>query len=194
MIGRLSGILAEKEFTSCLVDVNGIGFDVAIPLSTFDRLPLPGEKVTLLIHTQMREDALTLFGFATAEERQLFRLLINISGIGGKLALNVLSAMPVAEFEAAVSAGDIKTLSHISGIGKRTAERLVVELRDAVGDQLTAAVVASPGPADAALALEKLGFKRTAIAQALKEICAELPDAEQTSENLLRQALLKLNR
>ncbi len=194
MIGRLSGILAEKELTACLVDVNGIGFDVAIPLSTFDRLPLPGEKVTLLIHTQVREDALTLFGFATAPERQLFRQLINISGIGGKLALNVLSAMPVEEFAAAIATGDLKTLSHISGIGKRTAERLVVELRDVIGNQLDTEAVSAPGCADAAAALETLGFKRTAVAQALKELRTELPPAEQTSENLLRQALLKLNR
>ena len=98
MIGRLSGILLERDFSSCLLDVNGVGYEVAIPLSTFDKLPLENRELTLYIHTQVREDAITLFGFATLEERKLFRKLIDVSGVGGKLALNVLSSMPVSGF------------------------------------------------------------------------------------------------
>lgn len=120
MIGRLSGILLERDFSSCLIDVSGVGYEVAIPLSTFDKLPLENEQVSLFIHTQVREDAITLFGFYSGEERELFRKLIDVSGIGGKLALNVLSSMPVSGFCAAIEAGDVKALSRISGIGKST--------------------------------------------------------------------------
>ncbi len=197
MIARLRGTLLESDFTSCVIDCGGVGYDVAIPLSTFDKLPHPGETAELFIHTQVREDAITLFGFAESAERKLFRLLLGVSGIGGKLALNVLSAMPVDNFNAAVLAGDVRALSRISGIGKRTAERMVLELKDKLGDYFSgdqAAVAAAPGSADAALALEQLGFKRAAINDVLKELCAKLPADEQTSENLLRQALLKLNR
>ncbi|MCQ2378093.1 MAG: Holliday junction branch migration protein RuvA [Victivallaceae bacterium] len=197
MIAHLHGTLLESDFTSCVIDCNGVGYDVSIPLSTFDKLPHPGETADLFIHTQVREDAITLFGFAAGEERKLFRLLLGISGIGGKLALNVLSAMPVESFNAAILAGDVRALSRISGIGKRTAERMVLELKDKLGDYFNvdaAAVSAAPASADAALALEQLGFKRAAINEALKELCAQLPPSEQTSENLLRQALQKLNR
>lgn len=97
MIGRLHGILADSNYTSCVVDCGGVGYDVLIPLSTFEKLDHAGSEVTLLIHTSVREDAIVLYGFATAEERTLFRALLNVSGVGGKLALNILSAMPVAE-------------------------------------------------------------------------------------------------
>ena len=123
MIARLSGILAESSFTSCVVDCGGVGYEVQIPVSTFDKLPQPGNQVVLKIHTAVREDAITLYGFATEEERKLFRLLIEVSGIGGKLALNVLSSTAVTTFCAAVGASDVKALSRINGIGKRTAER-----------------------------------------------------------------------
>ncbi len=197
MIGRLAGTLLESDFTSCLIDVHGVGYDVLIPLSTFDKLPQAGGDTVLYIHTHVREDAITLFGFATTAERKLFRMLINVSGIGGKLALNVLSAMPVETFFAAIAAGDTKSLSRINGIGKRTAERLVLELKDAIGEVsgLTAfAATANPAATDAAMALEQLGFKRAAINQVLQEICAALAPEAQTSENLLRQALLRLNK
>ncbi len=201
MIARLTGILAESSFSSCVIDVHGVGYEVAIPLSTFDKLPHPGGEVQLLIHTQVREDAIVLFGFATLEERELFRQLINVSGIGGKLALNVLSAMPVGTFCSAVASGDIKALSRIGGVGKRTAERLVVELRDKLasgGPGSIFATAADSAPelaaaSDAALALEQLGFKRDAIDKTLKTLLAELPKAEQTVDTLLRQAITRLN-
>ena len=119
MIARLSGTLIESSFTSCVVDCGGVGYEVQIPVSTFDKLPQPGEQVVLKIHTAVREDAITLFGFASEEERKLFRLLIEVSGIGGKLALNVLSSTAVTTFCAAVGASDVKALSRINGIGKR---------------------------------------------------------------------------
>ena len=195
MIGSLNGIIDESSFSQCTIDVNGVGYDVEIPLSTFDKLPLPGNKAKLLIHTQVREDAITLFGFATSEERELFRTLINISGIGGKLALNILGAMPVQNFCAAVSSGDVKALSLINGIGKRTAERIIVELKGKLPEGVqgtTAVALSNANTQDAALALEKLGFKRDAINKALGELVTELPPKEQTTENLTLKALAKL--
>ena len=196
MIGSLNGIIDESSFSQCLIDVNGVGYEVEIPLSTFDKLPLPGNRAKLFIHTQVREDAITLFGFSTTEERELFRTLINISGIGGKLALNILGAMPVQNFCAAVSNGDVKALSLINGIGKRTAERIIVELKGKLPETSTGGAplpaMSSANTSDAALALEKLGFKRDAINKALGELVTELAPEEQTTENLTVKALAKL--
>lgn len=201
MIARLRGELLESAYTSCVIDAGGVGYDVAIPLSTFEKLPQPGGAADLFIHTQVREDAITLFGFATRTERDLFRQLISVSGIGGKLALNVLSTMPVPNFCAAIAAGDLKLLSRISGIGKRTAERLVVELKERLsdigGENGPAETVLSPGMRsvvnDAALALEQLGFKRDAVDKTLQRILSENPEEECTCEVLLRRALQLLN-
>lgn len=197
MIASLNGVLLESEFTRCVIECGGVGYDVAIAMSTFDRLPRPGKPVRLLIHTQLREDAVTLYGFATAEERTLFRELINVTGIGGKLALNILGAMPASSFCAAVAAGDIKALSRINGIGRRTAERMVVELRDKLSALPGAAAAAAPATAtaaaDAAMALEQLGFKRDAINRVLNTLLEELSGEETSSEKLLRAALARLN-
>ena len=196
MIGRLSGVLLERDFSSCLIDVNGVGYEVAIPLSTFDKLPLENREITLFIHTQVREDAITLFGFADKAERALFRKLIDVSGVGGKLALNVLSSMPVANFCSAVDAGDVKALSRINGIGKRTAERLVVELKGRLENSDPAAAPVDPGnsaASDACTALEQLGFKRDAVNKCINALLAELPENERNTENLLRKALVRLN-
>ena len=199
MIARLTGTVAESSFTSCVLDVHGVGYDIAIPVSTFEKLPQPGGEVRLFIYTQVREDAIILFGFYTIEEKNLFRQLLNVSGIGGKLALSILSTLPVNNFCAAVQSNDAKALSRIPGIGKRTAERLIVELKGKVTADGAASVFVLPGetaPAtavgDAALALEQLGFKRDAIDKVLKSLVAELSATEQTSENLLRQAIIKL--
>lgn len=202
MIARLRGELLESAYTNCVVDAGGVGYDVSIPLSTFEKLPQPGGRVDLYIHTQVREDAIVLFGFATREERELFRQLLNVSGIGGKLALNVLSTMPVPNFCAAIATGDLKLLSRISGIGKRTAERMVVELKERLntlggGAPTAADAAATPALAsaanDAALALEQLGFKRDAVDKTLRRLLAELPPEECGCENLLRRALQLLN-
>ena len=196
MIGSLTGIIDTSSFSQCVIDVNGVGYEVEIPLSTFDKLPQPGNKTRLLIHTQVREDAITLFGFSTAEERDLFKVLIGISGIGGKLALNILGAMPVQNFCSAVDSGDVKALSLINGIGKRTAERIIVELKGKLPESSlsnkAAAVNLGANTSDAALALEKLGFKRDAINKALGELVTELAPEQQTTENLTVQALAKL--
>lgn len=201
MIAQLSGTLLESSFTSCVIDCGGVGYEVQIPVSTFDKLPHPGEKAVLKIHTAVREDAITLYGFATDEERKLFRLLIEVSGIGGKLALNVLSSTSIGAFCAAVGASDVKALSRVNGIGKRTAERIVVELRDKLnsglgGDMAIAAAVPEKASAlnDVALALEQLGFKRDAIDKVLKSLAAELPEGEEIDgEKLLRSAIRKLS-
>ena len=198
MIARLTGILAESSYSQCIIDVHGVGYEVAIPLSTFDKLPQPGNEVKLHIFTQVREDAISLFGFATGDEKALFKQLLNVSGIGGKLALSVLSAMPVSTFVSAVVNGDIKALSRISGIGKRTAERMVVELKDKLsalgtGDAAPAAAKNSAAVNDACLALEQLGFKRDAVNKVVNALLSELTDEEKTTENLLRKAIGRLN-
>ncbi|MBQ8755386.1 MAG: Holliday junction branch migration protein RuvA [Lentisphaeria bacterium] len=198
MIARLTGVLAESSYTQCIIDVHGVGYEVAIPLSTFDKLPQPGNEVKLHIHTQVREDAISLFGFATTDEKALFKKLIDVSGIGGKLALSVLSAMPVSTFVSAVVNGDVKALSRINGIGKRTAERMIVELKDklsalGMGDAAPAAVKASAAVNDACLALEQLGFKRDAIDKTIQALLTELPEEEHTVDNLLRKAIIRLN-
>lgn len=200
MIARLRGKVVEKEFTRCVIDtVGGVGYEVAIPLSTFDRLPLENEEFCLFIHTQVREDAISLYGFATQEEKELFTRLIDVSGIGGKLALNVLSSMPVANFVAAINCGDVKSLSRISGVGKRTAERMIVELKgkvDGSGGGVIAPAADSKAASqlnDAALALEKLGFKRDAVNKTLNALAAEMPPEDITVEKLLHAALARLN-
>lgn len=179
-----------------MVDVNGVGYELLIPVSTFEKLPHIGEKVKLLVHMQVREDAITLFGFYSSEEKQLFNKLIDVSGVGGKLALNVLSTMPAGNFCAAVASGDVKAISRINGIGKRTAERLIVELKGkldlAGGSDGTPSLPSNEAVNDAALALEQLGFKRDAINKTLNTLVAEIPVEEQTSEKLLRAAIMKL--
>src|SRR5579871_1289061 len=134
MITFLHGKLVESLPTQAIVDVHGVGYEVLIPVSSHAKLPALGAEVHLLTHLVVREDAHTLYGFMTSAERELFRLLINtVSGIGPKIALNVLSGISVTAFRGAVANGDVKALSQISGVGKKTAERIVVELKDKVG-------------------------------------------------------------
>ena len=168
MIAFLHGKLVEALPTQVTLDVGGVGYAVLIPLSSYDKLPAPGGELRLLTHLAIREDAHVLYGFATAAERDLFRLLINtVSGIGPKIALNVLSGMNPVVFKGAVARGDVKALSQISGVGKKTAERIVVELKDKIG-AAGAWEAASADRAlsaedqkvnDATLALIALGFK-----------------------------------
>ena len=137
MIAYLQGRLAQALPTQVVVDVGGVGYEVFIPLSSFDKLPQPGEEVKLLTHLSVRDDAHILYGFMTAGERDLFRLLIrHVSGIGPKIALNVLSGTTTASLRSAVSNSDVKALSRINGVGKKTAERIVVELKDKLGDEI----------------------------------------------------------
>src|SRR5271169_1625666 len=169
MITFLQGKLVEALPTQVVVDVNGVGYEVLIPLSSFDKLPQPGGAVKLLTQLVIREDAHTLYGFMTPAERDLFRLLVNtVSGIGPKIALNILSGMNAVAFRGAVAGGDVKALSQISGVGKKTAERIVVELKDKIGatgawEAASAKHGLSPDDRklnDAVLALMALGFKQ----------------------------------
>lgn len=207
MIGRLRGELIEKEFTTCLLDVQGVGYVVFIPLSTYDKLPDIGKECILYISTQVREDAINLFGFTTPGERRVFETLLNVNGVGGKLALNILSAMPVANFCRAVVESDFKVLSKINGVGKKIAERLVVELRDKLataaleklgtsgisGVEISGRVVDNPSFRDAAAALEMLGFKRDAISCALEELASDDEMTNASCEDIIRKTLQKLN-
>ncbi len=200
MIAYLKGELLEADFNGCVVVAGGVGYLVQIPLSTFEKLPRPGETAELFIRTQVREDAIVLFGFISREERALFDLLVSVNMVGGKLALAILGAMPVDTFCAAVRAGDVKMLSRIPGIGKRTAERLIVELRDKLGG-ISASAAPAPGAgpevsacfADALAALEQLGFKGDAAGKVLRGIMEKMPPEECTTEKLLMLAIAELN-
>lgn len=197
MIAFLEGRLVEAQPTHVVIDVHGVGYEVFIPLSSFDRLPAPGQPVRLLTHLAIREDAHVLYGFATAAERDLFRLLVQtVSGIGPKLALNILSGMTPVVFRGAVASADVKALSSISGVGRKTAERLVVELKDkigAAGAWEAASDQRGHSPAeqrvnDAVLALMALDFKQPEAHEAVRAAQAMLGE-QATVEELVRAAL-----
>jgi Holliday junction DNA helicase RuvA len=199
MITFLHGKLVEALPTQIIVDVNGIGYETLIPLSSFDKLPQPGQEIRLLTHLAVREDAHTLYGFMSAAERELFRMLINtVSGIGPKIALNVLSGISVTAFRGAVANSDIKALSQIPGVGKKTAERIIVELKDKIGaagawEASSAARSLSPEDQktnDAVLALLALGFKQIEAHDAVRKAQAAL-GAQATIEELVRACLKK---
>jgi len=199
MIAFLHGKLVEALPTQVIVDVGGVGYEALIPLSSFDKLPSPGNNVKLLTQLIVREDAHTLYGFMTPDERDLFRLLINtVSGIGPKTALNVLSGMNPVAFRGAVAGGDVKALSQISGVGKKTAERIVVELRDKVGAagawEASSAKhglsAADQKVNDAVLALMALGFKQVDAHDNVRAAQAML-GANATVEDLVRACLKK---
>jgi holliday junction DNA helicase RuvA len=197
MIAFLEGELAEAWPTQVIISVQGVGYLVQIPLSSFDQLPPVGQRVRLLTHLVVREDAHLLFGFANSAERDLFRLLLqHVSGVGPKLALAVLSGMTVSQFKAAVVRGDVAALAKISGVGKKTAERIILELKDRVGVAAAweVAVTAREDQQvkvnDALLALISLGFKQVEAQKALQEVY----DSTKTlnTDDLVRLALKKL--
>ncbi|HOX61380.1 MAG TPA: Holliday junction branch migration protein RuvA [Verrucomicrobiota bacterium] len=199
MIAFLRGQLIEALPTQVTVEVNGVGYEALIPLSSYDHLPAPGQEVKLLTHLVVREDAHVLYGFMTAAERELFRLLINtVSGIGPKIALNVLSGMNPTAFRGAVANGDVKSLSQISGVGRKTAERIVVELKDKIGaagawEAASAQRALSPADQrvnDAVLALMALGFKQIEAHDSIRKAQAAL-GAQATVEDLVRSCLKK---
>jgi Holliday junction DNA helicase RuvA len=199
MITFLHGTLIDALPTQVTVDVNGVGYEVLIPLSSFDKLPPQGGEVKLLTHLAVREDAHVLYGFMTAAERELFRLLVNtVSGIGPKIALNVLSGMNPTVFRGAVANGDVKSLSQISGVGKKTAERIVVELKDKIGEAGSWEAASAQRALlpedrkmnDAVLALIALGFKQIEAHESVRSAQAALgPKAG--VEELVRAALKK---
>jgi holliday junction DNA helicase RuvA len=199
MITFLHGKLVEALPTQVIVEVGGVGYEVLIPLSSFDKLPAPGQELKLLTHLVVREDAHVLYGFMSPGERDLFRMLINtVSGIGPKIALNILSGINATAFRGAVAGGDVKALSQISGVGKKTAERIIVELRDKVGaagawEAGSAQRTLSPDDRktnDATLALMALGFKQPDAHEAVRAAQAVLgPQAG--VEELVRACLKK---
>jgi len=193
MIARLAGTLVEKAPERLVIDVGGVGYAVAVSLQTFTDLPAAGHAVTLLIHTEVREDAFELFGFGNPRERALFHLLRKVKGLGPRTCLNVLSGMPAAELIAIVAAGDAARLQTIPGVGKRFAERIVVECRDkaaAIADtngappRLPIAEAVSPDD-EAVSALVNLGYKRPEAEQAVRRVAE--PGA--SLEDVIREAL-----
>jgi Holliday junction DNA helicase RuvA len=201
MIAFLEGILAESLPTQIVVNVHGVGYQVLIPISSFERLPQVGSPVKILTHLAVREDAHLLYGFFTAGERDLFRLLLNhVTGVGPKIALAVLSGLSVEMFKSAVVAGDTGTLSKISGLGKKTAERIVLELKDKVGVAAEwEASSAKNAPSeddirlhDAVLALISLGYKQVDAHKAIRAVM-KAGNGTPTAEELVRQALKVLS-
>jgi holliday junction DNA helicase RuvA len=201
MIAKISGILESVNLTEVIVDVNGIGYEIIIPLSTYDKLPRESEKVSFFTYLHVREDAMTLYGFATLDEKGLYKILISVSGIGPKLALKILSSISISSFCEAVSNGDIKTLMRINGLGKRSSERLIVELKDKIKTFAPETVYQSGNISkdiskqeeEAVLALVQLGFKYETARKSVMKISSSLSSEEANSENLIRKTLQSLN-
>ena len=199
MITFLDGKLASALPTQAIVDVGGVGYEIFIPLSSYDKLPAAGQDIRILTHLHVREDAQILYGFMTAAERDLFRLLVNnVSGIGPKLALSVLSGMSVNSFKTAVVNSDVASLSKISGLGKKTAERIVLELKDKLGVAAAweaASAMHAPTPEqeqanEAVLALIALGYKQSDAHKAVREM--QEKDEAKPAEELVKLALKRM--
>lgn len=195
MIGRLEGILAEKASNRLILDVGGVGYEVHVPLSTFYELGEEGRTVVLQIHTHVKEDILALYGFLTAREKSLFLLLIQVSGIGPKLANTILSGLPVEELTSAVARSDLVRLTRIPGVGRKTAERMILELRDKVtalappADESIASVGALQE--DVVSALVNLGYPRSRAESAVAKAVQSGPG--EPFEVLIKAALRQLS-
>jgi Holliday junction DNA helicase RuvA len=190
MIGRISGLLLDKNPAQLIVDCNGVGYEVSVPMSTFYHLPSTGERVTLLTHMVVREDAQLLYGFGTTQERELFRELIKISGIGARTALAILSGMSVNDLAQAVTMQEVSRLTRIPGIGKKTAERLLLELKGKLGAELGAAPGTDMGSGNDILsALLALGYSEKEALLAIKQV----PAASSVSDGI-RLALKALSK
>lgn len=195
MIGSLRGRLASKQPPRIIVECAGVGYELETPLSTFLELPQVGAEIFLHTHLQVREDAQSLFGFATEEEKALFRALLKVSGVGAKMALAILSGMGVADFHRSVLHGDTATLIKIPGVGRKTAERLVVEMRDRVDQQAAMPRAAAGGAVQADArseafdALVALGYKPQEVRQLLGQLDADNKSAEDLIRSALRQAV-----
>jgi Holliday junction DNA helicase RuvA len=196
MIAFLEGILVEKDPTRVVLNVGGVGYEVFIPLSSFDKLPGEGASCRLLTHDHVREDIHALYGFTTPEERRLFLLLMDVSGIGPRLAITALSGLSVRDLKAAIGGGDVKRLSSISGIGRKTAERIVLELRDKLGaGEVMEAATAAESPEeslrmrDSILALISLGYKQAEAQRLVRDVVAASPGLN--VEEIVRKALAR---
>jgi len=196
MIGRLRGLLLEKNPPELLLEVGGVGYEVNAPMSTFYELPAVGSEVILQIHMLVREDAQLLYGFATEGERRLFRTLIKVSGVGAKLGLAILSGSSSEEFARCIRQGDVKSLVRLPGIGKKTAERLIVEMRDRLDKDLKDVTLLQEGGAvlnratdsaaeQAVSALLGLGYKAAEAEKMVKKLASD----GLTTEEIIRQAL-----
>ena len=196
MIGSLIGLIKDKKPSLVLLEVNGVGYEVHIPLSTSFQLPNNGESTFILTHLVIRDDQHTLYGFATEEERKLFRTLIKISGVGAKMALTIISGINVNGFVQSVINGDVDTLVHLPGIGKKTAERLIVEMKDKIQDVTDSPELTGSAASDNNMLLEarnalvNLGYKSSEARKILDKIDTTGLEVEE----LLRQALKSLNK
>ena len=187
MIGRLSGVLLEKNPPQLLLDVQGVAYEVDVPMSTFYNLPNTGDRITLFTHLVVREDAHLLYGFGTENERRAFRQLLKVNGIGAKIALSVLSGLSVAELAQSITMQETGRLTKVPGIGKKTAERILLELKDKLGADLTQAVGvhrAAPASSDVLNALLSLGYSDKEAIAAVKQ----LPEGLTVADGI-RQAL-----
>ena len=199
MIGFIEGQLIEALPTQVVIDVGGVGYEVWVPVSTYDRLPPVGERVRLLTHLVVREEEMSLYGFLTRPERDLFRLLVtHVSGVGPKVALHILSGMSPEQFRAAVHQGDVRALARLRGVGKKTAERVIVELRDKLRPSGRAATlppltpvaggVRDPRFEEAAMALMALGFKQNEAMEMVTQ-AMQVVDAKAPVEEVVKAAL-----
>lgn len=196
MYDFLAGKIARKEPTRLVLEVGGIGFELLIPISTFHSLPAPGEEMRILTHFQVREDSHQLFGFRTEEERSIFRLLLSVTGIGPKMSLAILSGIGTAELRQAIIQGSIPALTGISGIGRKTAERLIVELREKIlllepkADAVTVRLAANDQLVeDSIQALISLGYRRPEAKKALQKVLSEKNGGSLSVEELIRASL-----
>lgn len=194
MIGRLRGIILEKQAPDLVLDVQGVGYEVAAPMSTFCSLPAINEEVSLFTHLVVREDAQLLYGFATTRERLLFRSLLKVNGVGAKLALTILSGSDVDDFSRSVQEGDAESLTRLPGVGKKTAERLIIEMRDRLKDisgamglkPVVSAAASLAGAKDEAIeALISLGYKPIEADKMIRVLASD----GLTTEELIRLAL-----
>lgn len=194
MIARLAGTVLEKQPMRVVVDVGGVGYDVHVPLSSFGAIGDPGTSLVLRVHTHVREDALMLYGFASQIELTIFEKLIAVSGIGPRLALSVLSGLPPGDLVAAISGSDIAQLTRIPGIGRKTAERIVLELKDKIGGATPGEPqLAAGGPREDLLsALVNLGYHRPTAEKAVDDVLKAQPDHD--FETALRASLKRLSR
>ncbi|MGA3244542.1 MAG: Holliday junction branch migration protein RuvA [Bacteroidota bacterium] len=196
MIASLTGILKVKNPTEIVLDVHGVGYAVTIPLSTFEKLGEVGSSATILTYLHVREDAIQLFGFATDEERVCFRLLISVNGIGPKIAQGILSRIAVSDLKQHISKENISALTAIPGVGRKTAERLVIDLRDKIGKIDTAGSASITQPdgeeelrQEALLALTSLGYNRPIAEKALRQVLTEMKGEKLSLQNLIKKAL-----
>ena len=200
MFSHLRGILSRKSPTEIVVDVNGVGYAVSIPLSTYEKLGETNSAVTILTYTHVREDILQLYGFATEAEREIFRLLISVSGIGPKIAQGILSGIQPGELQNLIAQANVSALTAIPGVGRKTAERLIVELRDKISKLDSGSVASGPAAGDqgiraeALMALISLGYNRAAAEKAIRAALQELNGKEPSIQELLKQALKSAGR